>query len=154
MAFSHSEHSRRSTTHKTKARSLYTSAGFLQALSKDVHFSFSELEDLSKRYESLIPDTQYMTVNKHGDIAKFMKIEQFADLLLLMGIRVNPLIAKRIFQAIDTNNNGALDFPEYVKFFDTILKGNQKEKFEYIFYIIDYKHYGYFDKEGLIDMLT
>lgn len=114
----------------------------LAKIQENSKFSLNEIKDQHKKF-----------VDLQGG-GKFMDIEQFSELCMIMGIRTSHLITNRIFASIDLDKNQRLDFVEYLKFFEIILKGNIEEKNLYIFNILDCDHKGYIDSEDLKDQLV
>lgn len=55
----------------------------------------------------------------------------------LLGQRQNPFLADRIFYVFDSDRDGNLLFEEFVKIFDVLIKGTEKEKNLFSFKLID-----------------
>ena len=110
-------------------------------LHKETYFSEDEIMDLWTNYSSLIKGKPHMDKT------------QFSDLMNLMGVRQNTAMIDRIYQAMDEDKNNTIEFEEYVRYFNILLKGSQNEKIKFCFNLIDIDSKGYFTIEDLSSLL-
>ncbi|CAD8134016.1 unnamed protein product [Paramecium pentaurelia] len=97
----------------------------------ETRFSDKELNVLRKRFI-------YMT---NG--SKYINKEQFKSNLSILGLESISCLGDALFQAMDINTDGHLEFEEFVAYFDKITYGTQEEKAEISFRIIDQARKGY-----------
>ena len=60
----------------------------------------------------------------------------------MLGMGKNVFLADRIFQVFDSDNNGNLNFDEFLRIFDVLIKGSEKEKNLFSFKLIDIDEIG------------
>jgi Ca2+-binding EF-hand superfamily protein len=83
-----------------------------------------------------------------------MSKEQFRKNMGLLGIDSNPFIANRIFEVVDTDKDHHINFVEFVTIMDTMLHGEQDEKYEYSFALFDIYDSGYFAFEEFKESIS
>ncbi|CAD8133808.1 unnamed protein product [Paramecium octaurelia] len=94
-------------------------------------FSDKELNVLRKRFIQMTNGCKY--INK----------EQFKSNLDVLGLESISLLGDALFQAMDINLDGLIEFEEFVAYFDKITYGTQEEKAEISFRLIDQRRNGY-----------
>ncbi|KAL9643767.1 hypothetical protein ABK040_016069 [Willaertia magna] len=63
-------------------------------------------------------------------------------------------LAKMIFQAVDSDNNGKLDFKEFLSVMSVLVKGTTEEKLDFAFTMIDRDKDGKISREEWITVIT
>lgn len=79
--------------------------------------------------------------------------ENFRESLGLLGLEPGCFLADRIFVALDENNDGFLDYDDFLKYLNTLTNGFDKEKAALSFKIIDNEKKGkitYSDIENMM----
>jgi Ca2+-binding EF-hand superfamily protein len=66
-----------------------------------------------------------------------IKKEGFRDQMGMLGQRENAFLADRIFDVFDADCDGTLNFDEFVRIFDILMKGSEKEKNLFSFKLFD-----------------
>lgn len=82
-----------------------------------------------------------------------MTKENFRESLGLLGLEPGCFLADRLFAALDENNDGFLDFDDFLKYLNTLINGFDKEKAALSFKIIDNEKKGkitYSDIENMM----
>ncbi|CAK70944.1 unnamed protein product (macronuclear) [Paramecium tetraurelia] len=97
----------------------------------ETRFSDKELNVLRKRFIQMT----------NG--CKNINQEQFKSNLDVLGLESISCLGDALFQAMDINLDGHIEFEEFVAYFDKITYGTQEEKAEISFRIIDQRRNGY-----------
>lgn len=61
--------------------------------------------------------------------------------------------AEHVFQVFDKDNDGEINFREFITTLSVQLKGSTAEKLGWAFDLYDTKHQGHIDKSELLDMV-
>lgn len=117
---------------------------------KDLEIVKKVKESTSFTWEEI--ERFYISYSNHSQDGALRR-PGFKKLMELMSIRMSTKIEDRIFNVIDSNKQGKLDFLEIMKYFNTILKGNKSEKMCFCHYLLDGSHKGYFTREDLSKLL-
>lgn len=54
--------------------------------------------------------------------------EQFRQNMGLLGLNTVQCLSDRIFQVIDSNNDGLINFKDFAQYYDIVMNGSQGEK--------------------------
>lgn len=73
-----------------------------------------------------------------------MTKEQFRENMGLLGLETVYFLSDSLFAVMDEDQDGRIQFTEFVQYFDKITYGDQKEKAEISYKLIDQQRQGYF----------
>lgn len=103
-------------------------------------FSESEILTLKRRFTKI---TKGKTFNR----------QQFSNSLGVLGLEYASFIADRIFDIIDENHDGNVEFDEFVAYMSTLIYGTNEEKAHQSFKIIDQENTGYIEYKDVERMV-
>ena len=113
-------------------------------LTSHTGLSREEIKEMSEKFDSNNPDRK---LNK----------KEFARLYGLLRPESPELIDKisdYVFKCFDTNNNGSIDFNEFLIGFALTSTGDPRTKLEYAFEIYDTDNQGFIDEKEVSTFLT
>jgi len=108
-------------------------------LQSDTEFSIEELRRLRLRFEKL-------DLDKNGKIS-------VDELKALPEVGKNPLV-DRIFEVMDTDKGGDIDFEEFIKVISVFIHGSVEEKLQFSFKMYDKDEDGFISCDELFDILV
>lgn len=82
-----------------------------------------------------------------------MNNENFRESLGLLGLEPASFLSDRIFTAVDEDNDGLLNFEEFLKYLNTLINGCDNDKAALSFRIIDQDKKGIITYEDLENMI-
>ncbi|CAD8212359.1 unnamed protein product [Paramecium octaurelia] len=95
-------------------------------------FSAEEVQELHRRFQRMTNGSNFLTKN------------QFRDNMGLLGLETVQVLSDCLFQIIDEDQDGKIQFNEFLAYFDKITYGSQDEKAEISYKLIDQNRKGYF----------
>ncbi|CAD8049461.1 unnamed protein product [Paramecium sonneborni] len=95
-------------------------------------FSAEEVQELQRRFQRMTNGSNYLTKN------------QFRDNMGLLGLETVQVLSDCLFQIIDEDQDGKIQFNEFLAYFDKITYGSQDEKAEISYKLIDQNRKGFF----------
>ncbi|KAM3133933.1 hypothetical protein pb186bvf_013899 [Paramecium bursaria] len=104
----------------------------MQNLQKKTRFSQQELNELFKRF------------NRMSEGNPWLSKSQFRENMGLLGLDSVYFLADRLFAILDDDQNGRINFDEFAAYFDKITNGDQLEKSEISYKLIDQQRNGFF----------
>lgn len=111
--------------------------------SPDIATSFSDAQ-LSKLDEKF----KLISKNKpHIDRA------DFKENWVILELNYADHLADRLFDSIDLDHSGQINFTEFIRYLDKLFNGNDDQKAELSFRFIDVKNKGFFNKKDLQDSI-
>ena len=63
----------------------------------------------------------------------------------LLGLESNSFLSDRIFSVVDQDKDNFISFAEFATIMDTLMNGDEDEKHEFSFSLLDIYDTGYFD---------
>ncbi|GBG25717.1 Calcium-binding protein NCS-1 [Hondaea fermentalgiana] len=113
------------------------------------HFDLNELERIKTRYDSATSSS------RTGELDERTFTRFFHQLFESQGYKAEDLdrSAKLIFNALDVNNDGALNFREFVAGLSTVIKGNNEERARFWLRCFDHNADGRVDRRQLYNMV-
>lgn len=66
-----------------------------------------------------------------------MSLHQFRECMGLLGLESNAFLSDRIFEVVDTDHDEYISFAEFATIMDTLINGNEDEKMEFSFSLIE-----------------
>ncbi|KAL9652765.1 hypothetical protein ABK040_010798 [Willaertia magna] len=112
-------------------------------LQQNTHLSKLEVADLHNKYFSKV---------QNGKMTKDVFREALGE-LLNVDLGANEEVLQRYYALFDNDENGSIDFREFVSGISVLLKGTLKEKAEFIFSVYDEDGSGYIEKSEMIHLL-
>lgn len=97
----------------------------LEKIRQNTKFTAKEILDFQKKFMSICPKN-----------SSELSMENFVKFMRMMGVKSNATLIARIFNVMDFDKNGAINFTEFMQYFDILLKGTIKQKTEFCFLII------------------
>jgi len=85
---------------------------------------------------------------------KKMSKKQFRSCMGLLGLESNAFLSDRIFEVVDSDKDGYINFVQFATIMDTFLNGNEAEKHEFSFALFDVHDNGFFDFEDFTEIIT
>jgi len=79
--------------------------------------------------------------------------DDFHQLTELMGIN-DPFITGLVFNAFDTNNDGSIQFDEFIRGMSIMTRGTPEEKLEFAFRLYDLDNDGFITKVEMVKIVT
>ena len=107
----------------------------LEEIKKNTSFSEKEILDFQKKFLKICKKDQ-----------SELGMEQFIRFMRMMGVRSNASLVTRIFHIMDIDQNQAISFSEFMRYFDILLQGDIKQKTEFCFLMIAIGKSGNMDK--------
>jgi Ca2+-binding EF-hand superfamily protein len=111
-------------------------------LTKETYFSANELKALYRTFKSTAPSALISRAQLHTIFAEFFKrgdVENYADL---------------IFNAINTSQNGYINFNEFSRTLSTLCRGTSEEKVEFIYRLYDPMGQGSVSWQMILHVIT
>jgi Ca2+-binding EF-hand superfamily protein len=72
----------------------------------------------------------------------------------LLGLESNAFLSDRIFKVVDTDKDDYINFAQFATIMDTLINGNESEKHEFSFALLDVYNSGYFGFEEFKEIIT
>lgn len=72
----------------------------------------------------------------------------------LLGLESNAFLSDRIFEVVDSDNDQFISFAQFATIMDTLINGEEDEKHEFSFSLLDVYDSGYFDFEEFKEIIT
>ena len=72
----------------------------------------------------------------------------------LLGLESNAFLSDRIFEVVDSDNDQFISFAQFATIMDTLINGEEDEKHEFSFSLLDIYDSGYFDFEEFTEIIT
>jgi len=104
----------------------------LDILIQNTHFDVRELKAIFKQFRKEI-------------VTDWISREQFKEVLKQMGV-LDSFVQDLIFNAFDKNQDGMIDFQEFIIGTSTMIRGDPDEKLEFAFRMYDINRRGYLEK--------
>ncbi|EGR32428.1 phosphatidylinositol-4-phosphate 5-kinase family protein, putative [Ichthyophthirius multifiliis] len=83
----------------------------------------------------------------------FLDRQKFRDCMGILGLDSVQFLSDRLFNVM-ADPKGQIPFNRFLIYIDTITNGDEQEKVEMSFRLIDDQKKGYFDKENLASMIN
>ena len=74
-----------------------------------------------------------------------MSQKEFRTCMGLLGLESNSFLSDRIFSVVDQDKDNFISFAEFATIMDTLMNGDEDEKHEFSFSLLDIYDTGYFD---------
>ena len=71
----------------------------------------------------------------------------------LLGLESNAFLSDRIFEVVDKDKDGFISFEQFLTIMDTLINGEQDEKHEFSFSLLDLYDSGYFSFEEFTEVI-
>ncbi len=72
----------------------------------------------------------------------------------LLGLESNAFLSDRIFEVVDKDQDHYISFLEFATIMDTLINGDEDEKLEFSFALLDQYDSGYFGFEEFSEVIT
>lgn len=72
----------------------------------------------------------------------------------LLGLESNAFLSDRIFDVVDNDNDAYISFAEFATIMDTLINGEEDEKHEFSFALLDIYDSGYFNFEEFKEIIS
>lgn len=72
----------------------------------------------------------------------------------LLGLESNAFLSDRIFNVVDTDRDSYISFAEFATIMDTLINGEEDEKYEFSFSLLDMYDTGYFDFKEFQEIIS
>jgi len=105
------------------------------------HFNEDELRALHARFLEISSAVEADGVIDQEELRQALRIS-------------NRVLCNRIFRLFDANNDGQINFVEFVQVLSVLAKGTTEEKLKFSFRLYDVDGDGHIDKEELYQMLS
>lgn len=86
-------------------------------------------------------------------IKKMSKL-QFRACMGLLGLESNAFLSDRIFEVVDTDRDEHINFAQFTTIMDTLINGEEDEKHEFSFALLDVYNSGYLGFEEFKEIIT
>jgi len=83
-----------------------------------------------------------------------MSRNQFRTCMGLLGLESNAFLSDRIFDVVDNDNDSYIRFVEFATIMDTLINGEEDEKHEFSFALLDIYDSGYFNFEEFKEIIS
>lgn len=85
---------------------------------------------------------------------KKMSKKQFRACMGLLGLESNAFLSDRIFEVVDTDHDNYINFAQFATIMDTLINGEEDEKHEFSFALLDVLNTGYLGFEEFKEIIT
>lgn len=82
-----------------------------------------------------------------------MSKNQFRSCMGLLGLESNAFLSNRIFEVVDSDYDQFITFAQFATIMDTLINGEEDEKHEFSFSLLDIYDTGYFDFEEFKEII-
>lgn len=72
----------------------------------------------------------------------------------LLGLESNAFLSDRIFDVVDSDRDSYINFAQFATIMDTLINGEEDEKHEFSFALLDVYDTGYFDFEEFREIIS
>ncbi|CAF4722565.1 unnamed protein product [Rotaria sp. Silwood1] len=111
-------------------------------LASVTHLSDIEIKELEKSYNHLCT---YSNINRQQQIT----LETFSNILTPV---LPPILIPGFFDAFDENRDGCIDFKEFIFGISAACRGQQRERYKFLFRVFDRDHDGRLDRSDIVHM--
>merc|ERR1711916_402607 len=117
----------------------------LKQLAKNVHFKTEELMEMRTKFFAIASKIEYKSeINR----------SQFEEALATVNVEIqNKAFLDRLFDIFDRENDGLVNFKEFVTGLSLVLKGTHDEKVKVCFEVYDLDHTGLISKKEMYQVL-
>lgn len=82
-----------------------------------------------------------------------MSKNQFRNCMGLLGLESNAFLSNRIFEVVDSDHDSYITFAQFATIMDTLINGEEDEKHEFSFSLLDVYDAGYFNLEEFAEII-